>query len=150
MTLNFCKNIIKKSNNKLENKRPEGCDGSMLMPTKSMYSSMCVSLNVAWRSEGGEAEVHAVLKGLCLCVYCLHHYSAFMPKWAGVSQVTACALAVVECNAAPFCIISSNEGGWLLWMEAAATELLCYWCDGVSRGRKGRCWHMRVEGWSRK
>lgn len=30
MTLNFCKNIKKKSNNNLEKKRPEGCDGSML------------------------------------------------------------------------------------------------------------------------
>lgn len=87
------------------------------MATKSVYSSMCVSLIVTQTSEEGAAEAHAVLKGwrvyVCIC-YHLHHYSAFMPEWAGVSKVRACAPADVECAGAHLWIIGCNKVGRLL------------------------------------
>lgn len=61
--------------------------------------------------------MYAVLKGQCVYVcicYHLHHYSAFMPEWAGMSKVRAFALADVKLAAVGLWIVGCNEGGWLL------------------------------------
>lgn len=54
-----------------------------------------------------------------------------MPECVYVSKVRACTVADVEFAAACLWIIDCNEGGQLLWMEAAATELQWY---GVMEG----------------
>lgn len=43
----------------------------------------------------------------------------------------------VECAAACLWIIGYNDGGHLLWMKAAGTKVLWYWCDGGLKGKKG-------------